>query len=66
MNGLSIEISLYLKTCELYQDNLSASKVTKQSMKTKQLKNQPSKINSTQQYHTHKIRDASNTYRGDR
>jgi hypothetical protein len=37
LDSLTIEIGLNLQTCDLYQDNLSASKVIKRLTKTKQL-----------------------------
>ena len=55
LDSLIIEIGLNLQNCDLYQDNLSASKVIKQLTKTKQLKHLLSKINLAQQYHADKL-----------
>jgi len=55
MECLAIEIGLNLKTCNLYQDNLSASKVIKRLTKAKQLKHLLSNINFAQQYYIDKL-----------
>ena len=55
LESLTIEIGLNLQTCDLYQDNLIASKVIKRLTKTKWLKHLLNKINLAQQYHADKL-----------
>ena len=54
LDSLTIEIGLNLQTCDLYQDNLSASNVIQRLTKTKQLKHLLSKIHLAQQYQADK------------
>ena len=53
--SINIEIGLNLQMCNLYQDNLRASKVIQWLTKTKLLKLLLSKISLAQQYHVDKL-----------
>ena len=55
LDSHTFKIGLNLQTCDLYQDNRSASKFIKRPTKTKQLKHQSSQINLAQVYYADKL-----------